>query len=319
MAYTLAEMAKVEREPLRKGIMLNLLRYSDILGVLPFELVSSLSNIVVRWKTLPGVGWRKLNEGYDEATGVTEQVTENIFLLGGDVDIDRVFLKVKNLIESPEVTQTKMKLKAVAYEFNDAFINGDQTVDEDELNGLMYRVGKLPARQTVDLGSDALKVFANTASENTFMDGLDKAIKRCSGGQCDALFMNETSYLGISSIIRRLGLLDTSKDQFGREIRAYKGIPLIDVGLKADGSTEIITDTEDPGDGGNDASSIYAVHFGTDEGLTGIQLEALDAYVVAEELEAKPVKRVRIDWPVGLANFGDFSIVRLNAFKMAAS
>ena len=323
MALTLADIAKVEREPLRKGVMMNLLRFSDILGVLPFENVNSLSNIVVRWKTLPSVEWRKLNAGYSESTGTYEQIAENLYILGGDVDIDTTFKKIKNLIEDPEVSQTRMKLKAAAYEFNDAFINGSQLTEEDQFNGLAYRVSKMPTRQLIyaDASGDgtgaSLKVMADSTNQNLFVDAVDEAMAYVEGG-ADALFMNEKTKRLFSSVLRRLGLFDTSQDQFGREVPVYKGARLVDVGLQADKATENITNTETESSG-DDSTSIYAVHFEVGEGLIGIQLEPLDAYVVADELESKPSKRIRIDWHVGLANWGDYSICRLCGFKMAAS
>jgi hypothetical protein len=118
MALTLADLARQETEPLKKVIMLNLIRYSDLMSLIPFEKWDSLTAIVTRWKTLPSVGFRQVNGGYTESTGTTEQISEGLYALGGDVQYDRVFDMVKNVIEDPKKTQTNMKLKAISYAFN---------------------------------------------------------------------------------------------------------------------------------------------------------------------------------------------------------
>ncbi len=322
MAVTLAELAKVEKDTLRAGVMMHLLRYSPVMEGLPFENVSALSMIKTRVKDLPSVAWRKLNEGYTESTGSLEQVPENLKILGGDIDIEKVFMMVTNVIESPAVTQTKMKLQAMAFEWNDTLINGNEETDADEWNGLKYRVSKLASRQTIktDASSDgtgaSMKVMSSATTQHDWIDYLFSASRRVGGVQ--AWLMNENTLEKFSSILRRQSLFATTQDSFDREITTFLGAPLIDMGLKSDKSTEIITNAETECND-NAGTSVYAVRYGLDEGLVGIQLNAMDAYVVAEELESKPAKRIRVDWVNGIAHLGDYCICRVQGFKMAAS
>lgn len=322
MAVTLADHAKQETDPLRKGILMNLLRQSDVLALIPFEVVSALDSIAVRWQTLPTAGFRKVNAGYSEGSGKTEQITESLKALGGDVDFDRVFDKIQNYIESPRVTQTKMKTKAVASVFNYYYIKGGPAVDADGFSGLEYRVDNLPSRQKIAVGVAGTPhdATASTANEHAFLDALHELNDLVGGAS--AYFCNRKMRLGIGRVLRRVGLLDTTKDQFDREVWSFGGAPIVDVGLQRDQSTEIITDTEDPGDGGADTTSIYAVNFGTDDGLLGIQLEPLEAYMVGgedHEMEEKPAKRLRIDWWVGLAGFGSYYAARAYNLEPASS
>jgi hypothetical protein len=99
---------------------------------------------------------------------------------------------------------------------------------------------------------------------------------------------------------------------FGRSISVYAGVPLLDIGTKADQITEIITNTEDPQNlyTSNVSTSIYAVKFGVGEFLWGIQeypMEVMDKGL----LEDKPVYRTEVDWPLGLAHVDPRCIARL--------
>jgi len=107
-------------------------------------------------------------------------------------------------------------------------------------------------------------------------------------------------------------LLDMTKDQFDRTQITYKGTRFIDVGLKRDQSTEIITNTETALDGGSDATSVYFASFGDDEGLMGAQLGPMEVYdpLNGGEQESTPTKLLRIDWWLGLTTLGKYCLVR---------
>jgi hypothetical protein len=317
---TLAQLADIETEPLRKGIILNLLRDSKVLELLPFENVTSLRTVVIKWKTLPSnPAWRKLNEGYSSGYGETDQVQESIYGFGGDINYDRVLDKVTNVVIPMKTLQTQMFLKAKALVWNDYFINGDHATDEDGIEGIKKRVANMPARQTVSCGiTNSWDPTADAASARRFMDDWEKAYYRCNGGKVSAIFLNEDLMWGFGRVIRYLnltgaGVLSLAKDQFEREIMSYKGAKFVDMGLKRDQSTEIITDTEAAADGTGDATSAYFVSFGLDEGLIGIQLENPAIYdpLSGGEQESTPTKLLRLDWWNGLANFGSYGITRL--------
>lgn len=319
MAVTLADVAKQSTQPLQKGILLNLLRYSDVLGILPFETAAALDNIVVRWAELPSVASRKIGGAYTESTGTTEQLTEAIRPMGGDVDVDKILEALPNVLEKPSVTQLKMKTKALAFYFNYLFIKGGPTVDADAFNGLEYRVEQLntarPGQKLV-IGTMGTPYdpTVSTATEHVFIDKLIELDDLVGGAS--AFFCNKGVRQGVGRVLRRANVLDVTRDQYNRTVFEYNGAPIIDIGLRANKVTEIILNTEDPGDGGADTTSMYAVRFGQPEGLVGVQLNQLEAYLVANELQAQPSKRWRIDWVCGLAGFGDDYAARL--YNLAA-
>lgn len=329
---TLAQLANAETEPLRKAIIMNIIRDAPLLDQFPFESVSSLRTIAVRWSKLPTGGtWRKLNEGYTPAQeGTVEQVEESLFGFGGEILYDRVIAKLTNMIVDPLTLQTQMKVKALAYDWKDKFINGDHASDEDAFEGLKKRVSNLPARQTVYFagaagGSTApLDPTASAANARAFFDKWEEAWHYCNGGQVNAAFMNEKLRLGFGRVMRYAqftnNLLDVTKDTLGREFLTWKGVPLYDMGLKADQATEIITNTEVALDAGADSTSVYFTSYGTDQGITGIQLEPLSVYdpLSGGEKESAPQQMRRIDWWNGLAMFGSYGIVRARNLESPA-
>jgi hypothetical protein len=126
-------------------------------------------------------------------------------------------------------------------------------------------------------------------------------------GGPDALYMNRAILGKVLSSFRRLNIATTPVGE--KQTPSYQGIPMLDIGKKADG-TEIIPQTETQGSS-NVASSIYAVRFSESEqeaGTAGLYsgTENEPPFDVRDlgEIDAKPVFRTRIEGFLGLAVFG---------------
>jgi hypothetical protein len=328
MAFTLAQLAKIEKQALKRGVMLNILRFCRIMETFPFENVSALDNIAVRWSSLPDVAFRKIGAGYTASEGDYDQIHESVYAFGGDINLDRIFGKVKNTIVDPRKDQVKMKTKAMAYKFNDYLINGDHATDADGFEGLKKRVAGMPSRQTVYVAAAASAAhvpITDATTARTFLDKWEEAYYKCNNGEVKTILCNEGIRWGFARVLRLAqigggGFLDVTRDSFDREILRYKNASIVDMGFKKDQATEIITDTEVAGDGGADATSAYFVSYGTDEGLSGIQLDQMEVYdpLNGGEQESIPAKLVRIEWIMGLANFGSHAFTRLRNFEGAS-
>ena len=315
---TLAEVAKVERDPVRSYVIKNVIRYAPAFNVIPFKPASSLRVAGIRWRNLPGVDWRALGEGYTASHGAVELVEESMYGFGGDINYDRVYEYIKNVHTDPIKLQTDMKLASMAYTFNEYLINGDPAVYPKAIMGLKARVTNSPARQKVGFAGAAatgLDATASAANGQAFFQTLRKMSKRTNNGDHDAWFANEDFGLGIGVVATYLhqsggGFLSTSKDVLGREFPALYGSPVYDIGTKKDQTTEIITDTEVAGDAGADSTSVYCVAFNDEQGLMGAQLNDLKAYdpLNGGEQESAPSKLKRIDWWIGLVAFGSYGI-----------
>lgn len=348
MATNLIEMAKQTQNPLGKAIILDLLRQCPMLQMIPIESIGGLKKTTTRWQTLPTASTRAIGAGYTEGTGTTEQVVDSLGVYGGDISVDQVLTKVTDAIENPLETQSKMKVAAIAALINDHFINGDHSLGGSYLNGfegLKKRISNQPARASISLESsgDSLKVLASAANEQTFLDALHAALHRvgavATAGPTSAnvvMFMNEATLLGVGQVLRRLGLLKTTEDAYGRVFDTFGPAKLMDIGLLADQTTEVITSTEATGDGGTDGSSIYTVRFGglvhkdasgkvsvmDDDGIKLLQLNgtSLEPYDLPHPgAGSAPLLSKQIDWVIGLGQNGRYSASRIYGFKMAAS
>lgn len=317
MAWTLAEMSKIETDTLRKSVIDGLLLNSNLLELVPWETIGTLATTVVRYKDLPSFGYRKVNEGFSESTGTFEQKVENISLGGLDIDTDKAIARAKNTIADARAVQQTMALKSAAYQFNWKFIAGNPTADPEEFKGLRLRVDDLNTEGYTDQfiqssDTDTGILFSKAASEQ-FINDLDKLIYAIDGHDADFLLMNKKMLLATRAALRKAELLDKTTDQFGRKIDMYGNTRMIDIGVRADQTTEIILNTETTAGvptGGTECTSIYAVKFGIGDETWGIQEYPLEV-VDLGELQTAPKYRTRIDWPHGLATVGVRSIARL--------
>jgi hypothetical protein len=142
---------------------------------------------------------------------------------------------------------------------------------------------------------------------------LDKLIYAIDGHNPDFLFMNKRCLLAVRALLRQEKLLNQAQDQFGRVIDMYGGTRLVDIGVKADQTTEIILNTETAAgvvSGGTECTSIYAVKFGVGDATWGIQEYPMEVTDLGE-LQTAPKYRTRVDWPHGLATVSPRSLARM--------
>ncbi len=313
--FTLVELSKIETDTLRKSVIDALLMESNLMEMVPWETIGALATTVVRMGTLPSVGFRKINEGYTIGTGALEQKVEHISLMGGYFDTDKAIARARNTIASARAITQVMMTKAIAYKFNDKFINGNPESDPEEFKGLKERVSDLYDEgytgQLVDFECDGVGILNSSTHSHDFLNFLDKLIYQIKGHNPDYLLMNSKMLLALRAVLRKEKLLDKTKDSFDRYIDMYGGARLIDIGVTADQTTEIIPETETAAGvaTGGESTSIYACKFGIGEFLWGIQeypLEVEDKGL----LKDKPIYRTEMDWPLGLAMADPYSIAR---------
>ncbi|MBC3987835.1 hypothetical protein H8N00_02705 [Streptomyces sp. AC563] len=313
MALTLPEAAKLSTTDLQRGVIETFVQESSILDRLPLLPIEGNAYAYNEEATLPGVQFRAVNEAYAESTGTVNQKSESLVILGGDADVDKFIVKTRGNLNDQRAIQTRMKIKAAAYKFQDAFFNGDVATEPKGFDGLRKR---LVGAQVISAGTNGAPIVgADGKDSHAFFDLLDDLIGKVPGltGANGALYANRTVIAKIKSAARRIGGYEMVREALtGKMVATYNGIPLLDPGQTAAGA-DILPQTETQGTA-TDASSIYAVRFGQAEddravtGLTngGIQVTDLG------ELESKPSYRTRIEFYTGLAVFGGRGAARLN-------
>jgi hypothetical protein len=309
MAVTLAQAALLSENDLQRGVIETFVIESAVLDRIPLLEIEGNAYAYNEEATLPGVEFRAVNSAYAESTGTVNPKTETLVILGGDADVDTFIAQTRSNLNDQRAIQTRMKVKSAVYKFQDAFINGDTAVDANSLDGLKKRT---TGAQIIDAATNGLPVIGSTDADRfAFMDKLDELIAAVGAPGPDALYMNRQIRQKISSSARRSLVYTQEQDDFGRSVGFYNGIPIIDIGTRADG-TQIIPQTETQGTS-NVASSIYAVKFGEDEGDGGVTGLTNGGVQVKDlgEIDAKPVFRTRIEFFCGLAVFGGKAAARL--------
>jgi hypothetical protein len=303
MALTLVEAAKLSQDTLQRGVIETFARTSSVLELLPFMDIAGNAYAYNVEGALPGIGFRDVNEGYTESTGVINPASERLYIAGGDVDVDRFIIQTRSNINDVRAIHTEMKAKALALAITNQFFNGDQAVDPKGFDGLKKR---LTGKQVIEAGTDGAPLTI------TMLDELIDAVE----GEPDVIFCSKAMRREIKKVLQNHnGYSESSYDAFGRPVMTYGGIPIRVVETDQAGN-EILGFNETQGTA-NDTASIYAVKFGPEQYVSGLQNGGVSVRDLGE-LNEKPVFRTRIEWYVGMAVFHPRAAARLKGVKKSA-
>lgn len=318
MALTLPEAALLSDTALQRGVIETFVLESPILDRIPFLTIQGNAYAYNSEGTLPGVEFRAVNGKYNESTGTVIQRYEGLVILGGDADVDKFITQTRGNLNDQRAVQTSMKVKAAAYKFQDAFFNGDVAVDPLGFDGLKKR---LIGKQVLDAGVNGLPVYNGTAADaKKFFNKLDLLIAQVPGltGENGAIYANRTIHALIKAAGREIGGVEmVREDMTGKRVLQWNGIPVLDPG-ETPAEVAVLPQTETQGTA-TDATSIYAVKFGQDEGdkaVTGLTNGGVQVTDLGE-LQEKPSYRTRIEFYASIATFGGKAAARLRGVVAA--
>lgn len=295
---TLIEAAKLESgDEYRRGIIEIYSGSSDILANLPFQGIQGNALKYNREANYPGVGFRGVNEAYTPSVGVLNPQVETLVIAGGELDVDKFI--VDTMGAQQRSVQEAMKVRALSLAWTNKFINGNNSTDPREFDGLEKRcVGN----QVIDAGSTANGAALSLAK-------LDQAIDQT---------LNPTHLIMSKAMARKFaaagrttsvsGYVQYVPDELGRRIMQYNGLPILTVDLDNNGNS-ILGFDEAAASGTDTATSIYIVSMGAD-GLTGIQNGGINVRDLGE-LQDQPLMRTRVEWYNGIAVFNGRAVTRL--------
>jgi hypothetical protein len=196
MAVTLPQAALLSQDPLQRGVIETFVQSSPILDRIPFMDIEGNSYRYNSEGTLPGVSFRGVNEAYVESTGTVNQASEGLVILGGDADVDTFIQKTRSDLNDQRAVQTAMKVKAASYKYQDAFFNGDVTVEPKGFDGLKKR---LVGGQVIDAATNGMDIVA---AGHDFLDALDALLALT---DADVIYGNKKVIGKVNSVLDHRG------------------------------------------------------------------------------------------------------------------
>ena len=298
MGLTLLEAATLETgDVVRQAVIEKYAGSSELLSVLPFLNISGNALKYNRESSLPGIGFRGVNEGYTASAGVLNPLTEALVIAGGDLDVDKFI--VDTMGANQRSVHELMKVRALSLAWTKKFIKGDSESDPREFDGLQKRV----------TGSQLIAAGSTANGTALSLGKLDEAIDQT---------LNPTHMLMSKAMARKFaaasrntsvsGNINWTVGQLGQRVMQYNDIPIVTVDLDNEGAA-ILPFTEAATSGTATASSIYIMSAG-DDGLTGNQNGGIDVRDLGE-LETAPMFRTRVEWYNGIAIFNGRAVTRL--------
>ena len=295
MALTLTEGAKLSNDVLLEGVIETVIYDSPILQRLPFIEIVGNGLTYNREKLSASAAFYSVGDTWSEDTPTFTQITTALTILGGDADIDNYIARTRNNVQDIEAAVVALKAKSVQQKFDDTFINGDTSSDSKSFEGLDELCA---SGQTVSMGTNGATLT---------LDKLDELIDTVRGGKPEMLLMSRRTRRALNKLARASGggIVEHDRDEFGRMVDFYDGIPI--------GVNDHIADDETAGTS-EDASTIYALQFGEGAvaGLTapgGLTIERVGA------LETKDATRVRVKWYVAVALFNELKLAKLSGVR----
>lgn len=305
MAVTLPEAAKQMQNPIRSAVIQIYAQSSDVLAALPFENIQGNALRYNREDTLPGIGFRGVNEAYTESTGILNPITEPLVIAGGDLDVDKFI--VTTMGEQQRSVQEAMKIKSLALAWTKQFIKGDSQADPRGFDGLQTRL----------TGNQLIWAGGTDGGDALSLSKLDELIDAVE--QPTHLLMSKAMRRKLTAASRNTsvgGFITYTQDAFGRKVSMYNDLPIMIVDTDNEGND--ILGFDEVGFTGSAATctSIYCVSL-MDGMMVGIQSGPIQATDIGE-LETKPCYRTRVEWYAGLACYHGKAAARLGGIKDAA-
>ena len=241
----------------RSSLLLDNMVFDNVIS--PGTGGSTLTYGYIQLKTPSTAAVRTINAEYTPGEAKREKKTTGAIIMGGSFQIDRVLQNTAGAADELAF-QAEQKIKATANYFHNLAINGSS--EDGTFDGLK----KLLSGTENEITSNVSLTTSAELDENynAFLDEMDSFLS-CLDGTPSMLLMNRQMLIKLRSIARRAGYYERTKDDFGRVVETYAGVPMVDMGKYFDGTaTRDVVETD-----GSGKTAIYAVSLGLD-GFHGI-------------------------------------------------
>lgn len=254
----------------RRSLLLDRMTFDNCIS--PGTGGSTLAYGYIQLKTPSTAAVRAINSEYTANEAKREKKSTNAIIMGGSFQVDRVLQNTSGAVDELAF-QAEQKIKATANYFHNLVINGQAAASGGTgyVNSTFDGLRKLLSGTSSEITST---VSLTSAAEldsncNAFLDELDGFLSALDGTP-SMLLMNSKMLTRVRGCARRAGYYDRSRDDFGRYVETYNGIPLMDAGKYYNGSAtvDVIADTAASSRAAG-TTDIYAVVLGLD-GFHGI-------------------------------------------------
>lgn len=286
MALTILEAAKLAAnngEYKKAGVLSSFAESSPLLRAMPVVTIPGNSYAWVRQADLPTVAFRAVNAAFTPNEGHVETRTEALKLVGGEVDVDRALVQQMG----PDVRSVHERMKAIALgqSVGAKIMSASLAVNSLEFDGIRARYGGLAPTAAANIISMGGALSIKKLDEA--IDAVDNAAGR------RVLVMSQAMRRNITAFLRTSVSIQTTRDEFGRQVYAYNGLDILEIDENGNTSGATPADTSNV--------SVYCIALGESgvhliEGMGGISVRDLG------EIPTAPVYRTRIDWAVGLVD-----------------
>lgn len=253
----------------RSSLLLDKLTFDNAIS--PGTGGSTLTYGYTQLKTPATAGVRAINAEYTANEAKREKKTAAAVIMGGSFQVDRVLQNTSGAVDELAF-QLEQKIKAVANEFHYLVINGKAagTAGAGKPEGTFDGLAKMLTGTSNEIASEVDVSTADLMTKNAqaFLDEIDALLSQVDGA--NMLMMNGKMLTKFRGIARRAGYYERTKDDAGRVIETYNGVPIVNLGKYYNGtaSVDAVADTAATG-AALGKSDIYAVSLGLD-GFHGI-------------------------------------------------
>lgn len=244
----------------RDSYLLDRLVFDD--AVSPGTGGSTLTYGYVQLLTPSTAARRDLNTEYVNNEAKRTKKTADLDIFGGSFKIDRVLQDTSGAVNEIDF-QMKQKIKAASNLFHYLVVNGSTTNSAGFMQCKFDGLRKLLDGASTNISAEAIDL---TTVENIDKYMYSLALKvnkwlQTLADEPDMLMMNGDLLAVMQYIGQKMGYYERTKDDFGRPVSTYRGIPMVDAGKYYNGSKEVDCVAVDEKTG---TSSLIAFKIGLD-------------------------------------------------------
>lgn len=308
--YQSALTAEANGQYKKAGVIKTFVETSPLLAAMPMLPIMGNSFAWTRQVSLGTAGTRAVNGSYSESVGAVEQRSVGLKIIGGDLDVDQFLLAT----HGPEhrAIQEQAKAALIAQTISWQIIKGSvtaaggATADANGIDGLQVRYGGgFGSTAVVDGGENAAQIFANSgAGDALSLRDLDTAIQATENPT--HLLMAKKMRVNLTAKLRNASSISVTRDEFGRIVTSYQGLPIIDADVLG-----TVSGLEQLGFNENNDSttSIYVLSL-SDMGLAMVTNGGVQVRDLGEQ-NAKAVQRTRVEMYCNIVDMHPRCVSRL--------